>query len=215
MRTFRLTAIGFVLLLSACTWWQPLKHLHDQDGSSSSSSTGTVIDEKQTATLVLDALMTKDMNALIPLVDPKKGVRFTPETHVRLTAQDAGGPADRVVYADQLLSESGSTKKETWGVADGSGEPIELTFEQYLSKYVADHDYRNAKDVRWNHVMDRGSSVDNAMQAYPDAQIVEYHFPGFDAQYGGLDWTSLRLVLQKNADGHWYLIGVIHDHWTP
>jgi len=42
---------------------------------------------------------------------------------------------------------------------------------------------------------------------------VEYHFPGIDPQYGGLDWRSLRLVFQQSG-GEWYLVGIIHDQWT-
>jgi len=29
--------------------------------------------------------------------------------------------------------------------------------------------------------------------------VVEYHFPGIDPQYGGLDWRSLRLVFQQSG----------------
>ena len=45
------------------------------------------------------------------------------------------------------------------------------------------------------------------------AMVVEYHFPGFDPQYGGLDWASLRLVFQE-FEGRWVLVGIIHDEWT-
>jgi hypothetical protein len=44
--------------------------------------------------------------------------------------------------------------------------------------------------------------------------IVEYYFPGFDPQYGGMDWRSLKLVFSQ-ADGSWNLAGIIHDEWTP
>jgi hypothetical protein len=44
--------------------------------------------------------------------------------------------------------------------------------------------------------------------------IVEYYFPGFDPQYGGMDWRSLRLVFSDHG-GTWYLAGIIHDEWTP
>ncbi len=160
--------------------------------------------------------MTNDMTALAQYIHPKRGVRFTAETFVRTKAGDDGTPSDTVVYADQVSDLYSGTKTKTWGIAEGSGQPIVLTFAQYLAKYVADHDYRTATDVRWNHVMDRGSSMDNAKQVYPNAKIIEYHFDGFEPQYDGMDWASLRLVLSQDAaTKRWYLVGVIHDHWTP
>ena len=42
---------------------------------------------------------------------------------------------------------------------------------------------------------------------------MEYHFKGMDAQQGGMDWRSLRLVLEAH-NGAWYLVGIVHDEWT-
>ena len=42
---------------------------------------------------------------------------------------------------------------------------------------------------------------------------MEYHFPGIDPKFEGMDWRSLRLVFeQKNCT--WYLVGIIHAQWT-
>jgi hypothetical protein len=57
--------------------------------------------------------------------------------------------------------------------------------------------------------------IDNVQQVYPGASVVEYHFPGFDDQYEGMDWRSLRLVLAQNDNAEWTLYGVIHDEWAP
>jgi hypothetical protein len=43
--------------------------------------------------------------------------------------------------------------------------------------------------------------------------MVEYHFTGFEPDYGGLDWRSLRLVFMQDGD-EWFLIGIVHDEWT-
>jgi hypothetical protein len=60
----------------------------------------------------------------------------------------------------------------------------------------------------------KGNSVDNAAQVYPDARIVEYHVPGRNPDYGGMDWRSLRLVFEEGEGGRWLLVAVIHDEWT-
>jgi hypothetical protein len=44
--------------------------------------------------------------------------------------------------------------------------------------------------------------------------MVEFFFPGFEKKYDGLDFRALRLVFRienKNP----YLVGVVHDQWTP
>ena len=51
------------------------------------------------------------------------------------------------------------------------------------------------------------------MEYYQSAVVVEFYFPGFDPQYAGMDWRSLRLVfMQQGSD--WFLVGIIHDQWT-
>ncbi|HYF94322.1 MAG TPA: hypothetical protein VD969_19050 [Symbiobacteriaceae bacterium] len=55
--------------------------------------------------------------------------------------------------------------------------------------------------------------TDNWRAAYPDGFMVEFHFPGFEAKYGGMDWRSLRLVYERLGNA-WFLVGIIHGQWT-
>ncbi len=43
--------------------------------------------------------------------------------------------------------------------------------------------------------------------------FIEYHFSGFEEEYGGMDWVSLRLVFVQEG-GQWYLVGLVNDRWT-
>ena len=61
--------------------------------------------------------------------------------------------------------------------------------------------------------MGQGNTLINSSEIYKDAIIIEYHFSGFDPQYEGMDWRSLRLAFEKVND-IWYLVGIIHDQWT-
>lgn len=213
MRLSPLLSIGLLTLTAVGCVPKPSDFQND---AAASSSSAPVLDEKQTAAAALDALMRKDIAAFAAFMHPTNGVRFTASTHVRTAADAYGTPADQRLFADTVAAAYTSQQSRVWGIEDGSGNPIDLTAEQYFDKYVWDHDYRAAPDVRWNHVQDRGSTIDNAAAVYPGAQIVEYHFPGFEPQYGGMDWSSLRLVLQQDAaTKRWHVAGVIHDHWTP
>ena len=155
---------------------------------------------------VVQALQSQDMALVSAYVHPVQGVRFSPYAYVKDTdlvfspAQAADLPADSSIYS--------------WGNYAGTGEPIILGFPDYYAKFIYDVDYANAPQVSLNHRLSGGNSIDNAAEFYPGSMIVEYYFPGFDPQYGGMDWRSLKLVFSQ-ADGSWDLVGIIHDEWTP
>ena len=154
---------------------------------------------------VLTALKAQDLATVAALAHPTQGVRFSPYAFVR--------DEDLVFTPAQLQGLFADPTLYEWGVYDGSGEPIQLTFAAYYQKFVFDHDYTTAVAVSVNERLGMGNSIDNSQEYYPGAMVVEYHFPGFDPQYGGLDWTSLRLVFQE-FEGRWVLVGIIHDQWT-
>ena len=88
-----------------------------------------------------------------------------------------------------------------------------MTFLDYYNRFIYDEDYVAAHQIAVNTRLGPGSSLDNSQQIYPNATIVEYHFTGFDPQYMGMDWRSLRIVLEPTGN-LWYLVGIIHDEWT-
>lgn len=140
------------------------------------------------------------------LIHPVKGVQVTPYTHISLDS-------DMVFAAEEAPFLCNDSTIYDFGAYDGSGEPIRMTASEYFGTFIYDHDYANAEVIRWNQVVDRGGIIDNARDIYPDGQVVEYYFSGFDPQYGGMDWSALRLVFEQYK-GSWYLVAIIHDQWT-
>lgn len=118
-----------------------------------------------------------------------------------------------VLQADELLAESVRDTPRLWGRFDGTGEPIELDIEEYFTRFVYDADFYNAAQIGYDMDLGSGNTINNAREFYPQARIVEYHFPGFDKNLGGLDWRSLRLVFEQH-ESRWFLVGLIHDLWT-
>jgi len=153
----------------------------------------------------VQALKDRDMEMLSSLVHPVAGVRFTPYAFV----QDS----DLVFSPAQLVGILSDPTTYVWGVYDGSGLPIEMTFEGYYGRFVYDQDYAAAEWTSFNERIGTGNSIDNSREYYPEAIVVEYHFPGFDPDLAGMDWRSLRLVFQEQ-NSVWYLVGIIHDEWT-
>ena len=155
------------------------------------------------------ALQAADMAKLAELVHPDLGVRFSPYAYVRAD----GDKADVVLRREQLRGAMNERTVFHWGHFDGTGRPITMQFEDYYKRFVYDVDFAEAPAVGYNQVLGRGNTLNNLFQVYAGAMVVEYHFPGFDEKFQGMDWKSLRLVFQEH-EGAWYLVGIIHDQWT-
>lgn len=155
---------------------------------------------------VLNALSTKDMVALTALSHPLTPIRFTPYAYV--------DPSNDLTFsASAFATLINDPTIYTWGAYDGSGDPLNLSFNDYLDDFVYDEDYLNPHIVGINNTIGQGNSLNNVATAYPSASFVEFHFTGFDPQYGGIDWSSLILVFEQ-VSGDWKLIGIVHNQWT-
>lgn len=154
---------------------------------------------------VVGALKNKDMSALSAYVHPQLGLRFSPYAAVKDT--------DLVFPADEVAGLLNDDTLYNWGGYFSTGNPIELTFADYFSQFVYDVDFAVAPEISLNHRLGESTTLDNSHDFYPEAMIVEYHFPSFNPQYEGMDWRSLRLVFQQEKDT-WSLVGIIHDQWT-
>ena len=154
---------------------------------------------------VVATLKGKDLGRLADYVHPQLGLRFSPYAAVKETDQVfptekiSGLLADSTVYA--------------WGGYSGSGEPIALTFTDYVDQFIYDVDFANAPQMALNLRLGVSTTLDNIFEFYQNSMYVEFHFPGFDPQFDGMDWRSLRLVFIQDS-GTWYLVGIIHDQWT-
>ena len=151
------------------------------------------------------ALEARDMDALAELVHSSAGLRFSPYSFVL--------PEHQVFSREQLPGLLADPTLYTWGNYDGSGEPIEMSFADYFDRFVYSKDFADAEQVSVDQRLGLGNTIDNSHEFYPEAVVVEYHVPGENPDYGGMDWQSLRLVFQQQ-EGAWYLVGVIHDEWT-
>ena len=154
---------------------------------------------------VVLALKNKDAEQLSTFIHQVKGVRFSPYAYV--------GNEDKTMTVEEIKNFFTDKKKYNWGVYDGSGESIIFTPKEYYQRFIYNVDYLNAPQVSYDKTLGQGNTINNAREFYPGATIIEYHFPGIDPQYQGMDWTSLRLVFQKEGNT-WYLVGIIKDNWT-
>lgn len=161
---------------------------------------------KDRADKLIHALKTKDAAAIAAFVHPAKGVRFTPYTYVQ--------PVDDQVFSQEDFRGFFEDEKVyLWGHFDGSGDDIKLTPGQYYEKFIYDQDYINAEKVGYNQVLSSGNMLENQFEVYDDPIVVEYYFSGFNPDYAGIDWRSLRLVFEP-WENDWKLVGIINNQWT-
>lgn len=161
---------------------------------------------KSKATQVITSLKEKNMEELLPLIHPTKGVRFTPYTTVTLET-------DRVFSKESMKKFFKDETEYVWGYYDGIGDDILLKPQDYYDRFIYDEDYVNAENVGYNIVLTGNNNLENQFAIYHDSIIVEYYFSGFNPDYVGMDWRSLRIVFEKEND-EWYLVGIIHNQWT-
>ncbi|ASA25492.1 copper amine oxidase N-terminal domain-containing protein [Paenibacillus donghaensis] len=159
---------------------------------------------KEQADKAVAALKSGDWAAIAGM-STAQGIRFSPYGYVDRN--------DRVLSRDQLANAAQDKEAYVWGAYDGSGEAIKLTFAEYAEKFIYSSDFAAAPQIGYNKTIGMGNTLNNVHQVYPDAIVVEYHYDGFDPQYAGMDWESLRLVFQKEGS-QWRLAGIIHDQWT-
>jgi hypothetical protein len=159
---------------------------------------------------IVRALRDQDWSTVSGAVHPDKGVRFSPYTYVRV---GEGGDGDRVFSAGELAGLAADETVYHWGSFDGTGEPIEMSFIEYYARFVYDADFGWPYAVGYNEIVGAGNTINNLAEVYPQAEVVEYHLAGADPRFGGMDWRSLRLVLEPVGDT-WYLVGIVHDEWT-
>jgi hypothetical protein len=165
-----------------------------------------ILTVEETASNIVGLLSKRDLVSLAEYVHPTKGVRFTPYGYINLEE-------DQGFSSIEITNLWDDDKTYLWGYYDGTGDPIELTFREYYSKFIYDVDFADAEEISVNKRLGQGNSLDNSKIVYQNGTVVEFHFSGFDKQYDGMDWKSLRLVLEKVED-KWFLIGIIHDQWT-
>jgi hypothetical protein len=155
---------------------------------------------------VVAAVVAHDVEALSRFVHPVKGVRISHYTYIR-------PDSDNHFTAMQLREAWLSDRALYWGESDGTGEPIRMPLRAYLGRFYT-RDFARAPRVGYNAApIGTGNTLNNIADVYPGAIIVEHNFPGFEEQYGGMDWQSMWLMYEPH-EGSWYLVGIARGFWT-
>ena len=155
---------------------------------------------------IMELIKDNQMDELAAYVHPDKGLRFSPYFYIDEVN-------DQVFIPGQVAGLNQDTNLYTWGSFDGTGDPIEMNFQDYYDRFIYDADYYYPHIIGNNTAIQVGNMLDNVEDIYPNGEYIEFHFTGFDPQYEGLDWSSLRLIFEEHL-GVWHLVGISHGEWT-
>ncbi len=155
---------------------------------------------------VLNAIKSKDAIELSKFVHPKKGVLFSPYGTIEVKRAQVFMPA-------QLKEFFKNSKQLEWGTEAGRGDPIRLSPEDYFNAYVYDVEFSETEIVTFDGIHQETNSIQNIKDVFPESHYVEFFVPGSE-EFEGMDWRSLKLAFSEYND-QYYLVGIIHDQWTP
>jgi len=153
----------------------------------------------------LAAFKKRDGPALAALAHPSKGVRFSPYAYIQAT--------NVTLMAAQLANAFTDPTKRRWGITDGKGDPIILTFADYTGTYIYARDFASSSQTAFNKTIGAGNTIDNTADAYPNAILFEAYDPGPDPQMKDFEWQCVRLLFERSSD-RWFLVSVVHGEWT-
>ena len=154
---------------------------------------------------ILAAFKKRDGPALAALAHPSKGVRFSPYAYVQAT--------NVTLMAAQLVKAFTDPTKRTWGITDGKGDPIILTFADYTGTYIYARDFASSSQTAFNKTIGAGNTIDNTADVYPNAILFEAYDPGPDPLMKDFQWQCVRLLFERSGD-RWFLVSVVHGEWT-
>ncbi|MCA0172434.1 hypothetical protein [Bacillus sp. RAR_GA_16] len=160
------------------------------------------------AYLVLNALKEKDMEEISRFVHPQRGVLFSPFGTVDTKRAQVLMPA-QVKELFQVKNQ----KQLEWGTEPGKREPIRLTPEAYFDEYVYHAEFSETELVTYDGTYQKKKGNDNIKAIFPNSHFVEFFVPGAE-EFEGMNWKSLKLVFSI-YDQEPYLVGIVHDQWTP
>lgn len=155
----------------------------------------------------LTAIKHRNIDQAISFIHPTKGVRFSLYGYV-------DSAKDKVFTRAQIKQYYNTNVKFTWGAQEGSGTPIVMSLKDFIAQYTYNHDFAAAPQVNYDTYEGASSTLNNVKEKYPNSHIVQFRFPAFDPQYGGLDWQAIRIVMEEYR-GEWYVVGIVKDEWTP
>ena len=160
---------------------------------------------EQQASEILQAIHDRDMDLLSSHVHAEKGLLFSPYFSV----------LDNTVRFEknELPSLLESEATYLWGYGEANIE-IQLTPADYFDNHLQVERFFTQDEVFVDRQNQQVDPANYLKTVFPDSKIVEFYHAGTE-QFSGLDWRSINLVFEQDANGMWRLVAIINNLFTP
>ena len=156
---------------------------------------------------VLEHIADRDYAALSRVAHPEFGVVFSPSATITLST-------NRRFSAERIAAFGTDNTVYVWGILNGSGEPIEMTPEEYFAGFIYNRNYASAKAVGINNIVRSGNALENIRDVFPNIQFLDFHIPGSNGEASeDFEWTSLRIGFEE-YEGRLYLTLISQSGWS-
>jgi len=182
----------------------------DNTNALNGASTEQIIIQKSDK--IISLLKNKSVSSLKGYIHPTKGVRISKDGYINKQK-------DVIIKASEIDNLIKNDTKLLWGYSDGKGDAINLSVEDFFSKYLS-IDFTNSQK-KYNQVVRGGAnSLLDIQGVYIDSNFVNYYIP-YNSTYMDegvvkpqtMDWRAINLVFEE-YNSELYLIGIIADNWT-
>ncbi len=95
-----------------------------------------------------------------------------------------------------------------WGFTP-EGESLFMTLDERLHDIAGSTAITSTEQIGLDQTLAAGDPVGNLAETFPGSHVVEYHFSGTNST-GGLDWASVRLVIDASG-GDPVLLAIVED----
>lgn len=171
------------------------------------SANENVEDVKTFAKGVVELISEKKWKEFSKIIHPKEGVKFSPYTYVTEEAV--------TLKAEQFLDLTKNKKKASWGFYEGSGDPIQLNFNEYYQEFLYKLPYAQAKPGKPNEEQTTiGSTVNNIPKAFSGEGVLTVQFFIQKDKEELFNSGGLTIVLKKDQE-KLYVIGLVNCYWGP
>ena len=152
------------------------------------------------------AIYEADFAALGALAHPEQGCVFVPYSTV-----DRG---ENPVFMPAQIGAMGEDRAEyVWDGPEQSGQPLSMTPAVFFRDILQIRDFSAAPTIGFDMVLRTGNAVENVLEEYPEAHIVDLYCPDPGKDPAGADWASLKLVFE-DWDGELKLVAVVRSVYT-
>lgn len=160
------------------------------------------------STQILSIIKTENYKKLASFIHPQLGIRFVPYTYIDTTESIVLTSKEftRIIVQNKRID-----WKSNW---DPDMELELLTVKEFFKKFVYDADFLKAPVISINKFHNPATDLNNIEEIYPNCDVVECYFPGFDEKLDGMDFKILRLVFGTYKKDH-FLVAIVHSEWTP